>query len=110
MMAMSQTIAIVGGFDNPRSRHLRLLEEAARSVPEIMTNPAPRAMFKGFGDSSLDFRLLAWVHTVDVGLQAQNGLRIAILRKLDQAGIEIPFPQRDVHVYSAGDGAPPTGR
>ena len=89
---------------------MRLLVEAAAEVPEIMKSPAPSAMFRGFGDSSLDFRLLAWVHTVDVGLQAQNGLRIAILRKLDQAGIEIPFPQRDVHVYSAGDGAPPTGR
>ena len=53
---------------------MRLLVEAARDVPEIMTDPAPRALFKGFGDSSLDFRLLAWVQTVDVGLQAQNAL------------------------------------
>jgi small-conductance mechanosensitive channel len=53
---------------------------------------------------------MAWVQTIDVGLQAQNGLRIAILRKLDQAGIAIPFPQRDVHVHSAGDGAPRTER
>lgn len=79
---------------------MRLLEEAAREVPEIMTNPAPLAMFVGFGDSSLNFRLLAWVQTIDVGVQAQNGLRIAILRKLDAAGIPIPFPQRDVHVRS----------
>ena len=49
-----------------------------------------RAMFKGFGDSSLNFTLLAWVATVDVGLQAQNALRIAILRKLESAGIAIP--------------------
>ena len=60
---------------------MRLLVEAARDVPEIMTDPAPRALFKGFGDSSLDFRLLAWVQTVDVGLQAQNALRVAILQK-----------------------------
>jgi small-conductance mechanosensitive channel len=86
---------------------MRLLVEAARDVPEIMTNPAPLAMFKGFGDSSLDFRLLAWVQTVDVGLQAQNGLRVAILRKLDSAGIAIPFPQRDVHIHSADDSPRP---
>ncbi len=84
---------------------MRLLVEAAGDVPEIMTDPAPRAMFKGFGDSSLDFRLLAWVQTVDVGLQAQNALRVAILRKLDKAGIAIPFPQRDLHIHSANDGA-----
>jgi small-conductance mechanosensitive channel len=84
---------------------MRLLVEAARDVPEVMPNPAPLAMFKGFGDSSLDFRLLAWVQSVDVGLQAQNGLRVAILRKLDTAGIAIPFPQRDLHIHSADDGA-----
>jgi len=80
---------------------MRLLVEAAGEVPEIMKSPASAAMFKGFGDSSLDFRLLAWVPTVDVGLQAQNALRVAILRKLDQAGIVIPFPQRDLHIRPA---------
>ena len=82
---------------------MRLLAEAAAGVPEIMTDPAPRAMFKGFSDSSLNFTLLAWVPTVDVGLQAQNALRIAILRKLGAAGIAIPFPQRDPDIRISGD-------
>jgi small-conductance mechanosensitive channel len=68
---------------------MRLLVEAAGDVPEIMTDPAPRAMFKGFGANSLDFTLFAWVPTIDVGVQAQNALRVAIRRKLDQAGIAI---------------------
>ncbi len=88
--------------DSDPEQVMRLLVEAAADVPEIMTNPAPRAMFKGFGDSALNFTLLAWVPTVDVGLQAQNALRVAVLRKLESAGIAIPFPQRDVHVRSAG--------
>jgi potassium-dependent mechanosensitive channel len=79
---------------------MRVLVEAAAEVPEIMTEPAPRAMFKGFGDSSLNFMLLAWVPTLDVGLQAQNALRVAILRKLGAAGIAIPFSQRDPHFHS----------
>ena len=87
---------------------MRLLIEAAGDVPEIMTSPAPRAMFKGFGDKSLNFSLLAWVPTVDVGLQAQNALRVAILRKLESAGIAIP--PRDLHVQAASDaGQPPAG-
>jgi small-conductance mechanosensitive channel len=81
-------------------RVMRLLEEAAREVPEVMSEPAPMAMFQGFGDSSLDFRLLAWVSTIDLGPQAQTALRIAVLRKLEAAGIEIPFPQRDVHLVT----------
>ena len=80
---------------------MRLLVEAAGEVPDITMDPAPRAMFKGFDDSSLNFTLLAWVPTVDVGLQAQNALRVAILRKLAAAGIAIPFPQRDPHVVAA---------
>src|SRR5206468_10645332 len=92
-------------YGSEPERVMRLLVEAASDVPEVMPNPAPLAMFKGFGDSSLDFRLLAWVQTVDVGLQAQNGLRVAILRKLDTAGIAIPFPQRDLHIHSTDDSA-----
>ena len=75
--------------DSEPEQVMRLLVEAAGDVPEIMTDPAPRAMFKGFGANSLDFTLLAWVPTIDVGLQAQNALRVAIRRKLDQAGIAI---------------------
>jgi potassium-dependent mechanosensitive channel len=67
-----------------------VLVEAAGDVPEIMKDPAPRATFKGFGDSSLNFTLLAWVPTIDVGLQAQNALRVAVLRRLNKAGIAIP--------------------
>ena len=81
--------------------------EAAGDVPEIMTDPPPRVMFKGFGDSSLNFSLLAWVPTVDVGLQAQNALRIAILRKLGASGIHIPFPQRDLHIRDEAVGERP---
>jgi small-conductance mechanosensitive channel len=62
-------------------------------------------ILRGFGDSLLNFSLLAWVPTIDVGLQAQNALRVAILRKLERAGVAITFPLRDVHVHSVGDHA-----
>lgn len=63
-------------------------------------------MFKGFSDSALNFTLLAWVRTVDVGLQAQNALRVAILRKLREANIGNPFPQRDLHLQDPSIGEP----
>ena len=55
-----------------------------------MTDPPPLVVFKGFSASSLDFRLLAWVKSIDLGLQAQNALRVAVLRKLDSAGMVKP--------------------
>jgi len=83
---------------------LKLLEGAAANVTEVQKAPPPRALFVGFGDSSLDFRLFAWVESIDIGLQAQNSLRMAVLRALDEAGIEIPFPQRDLHIRYAPPG------
>ena len=91
-------------YGSDPARVLRLLEDAAAEVPEVQKVPPPRALFTGFGDSSLDFRLFAWVESVDIGLQAQNGLRMAILRTLDAAGIAIPFPQRDLHIRYAPAG------
>jgi small-conductance mechanosensitive channel len=89
---------------------LRLLEAAAAGVPEVQKKPPPRALFTGFGQSSLDFRLYAWVETLDVGLQAQNNLRMAVLRALAEARIEIPFPQQELRIRQdtpvAGSAAP----
>lgn len=90
--------------DSEPEEVMRVLVEAAKDVPQIMSNPPPVAAFKGFGDSALNFSLLAWVPTVDVGLQAQNALRVAILRKLQSAGIAIPFPQRDLQIRASSDG------
>jgi small-conductance mechanosensitive channel len=91
-------------YGSDPARILRLLEDAAAEVPEVQKVPPPRALFTGFGDSSLDFRLFAWVESVDIGVQAQNGLRMAILRTLDASGIAIPFPQRDLHIRYAPAG------
>lgn len=88
---------------------LRLLEAAAASVQEVQKKPAPRAQFTGFGQSSLDFRLYAWVESVDVGLEAQNGLRMAILKTLGDAGIEIPFPQQELRIRQLSAAAELTG-
>jgi len=94
-------------YGSDPARVLRLLEGAAADLPDVQKVPPPRALFSGFGDSSLDFRLYAWVESVDIGMQAQNSLRMAVLRALDGAGIEIPFPQRDLHIRYAPDGAGP---
>jgi small-conductance mechanosensitive channel len=101
-------VSVAYGSD-PR-RVLQLLEAAAADVPEVQKVPAPRALFTGFGVSSLDFRLFAWVESLDVGLQAQNGLRVAVLRNLDEAGIEIPYPQRDLHIRYAAPDVPPMAK
>ena len=62
--------------------------------------PEPAALFKGFGDSSLDFELRVWIADFNQGMRVSSELRLAINKALAEAGIEIPFPQRDLHVRS----------
>ncbi len=77
-----------------------LLLQAAADHPEALTTPAPAAYFMGFGDSSLDFVLHVWASRFEQGLALQSALRRAVHRVLGEAGIEIPFPQRDLNLKS----------
>ena len=79
-----------------------LLTEVAVAHPDVLKYPEPKCLFLGFGDSSLDFQLRAWT-TPDNCFQVQSDLRFAIRKALTDAGIEIPFPQRDLHIKAATD-------
>jgi potassium efflux system protein len=61
----------------------------------------PKVLFRGFGDSSLDFELRCFIRLVDRRLDTLSELNFAIERTLREAGIQIPFPQRDLHLRSA---------
>jgi potassium-dependent mechanosensitive channel len=78
---------------------LEILLKVARENTKVIQEPAPRALFLGFGDSSLDFRLLAWAE-LENRLDMESEIKVAINRELKEAGIEIPFPQHDLHIRS----------
>jgi small-conductance mechanosensitive channel len=87
-------------------RVIALLLDAARSTARLLSEPAPEALFKGFGDDSLDFVVRAWTDEgYDQTLSLTSSLGLAIHRRLREAGIEIPFPQRDVHLESVSPAA-----
>ncbi len=91
--------AMVGtAYGSDVDKVLRVLEEVATSNDKLCENPAPRARFRAFGASSLDFELLAWIPD-----PAMRGLRVhemncEIYRRFKAEGIEIPFPQQDVWI------------
>ena len=76
---------------------LDLILMAAMSHEKVLKDPEPRPLFEGFGDSSLNFRLLFWVHFED-GLQTQSDVAIKIYKLFKEHNVEIPFPQLDLHV------------
>jgi potassium efflux system protein len=79
---------------------LKLLREAAASHELVLIKPEPLVYFKGFGDSTLDFELHFWVMQENNGMQITSEVALKAMRLLNDAGIEIPFPQRDLHVRS----------
>ncbi len=83
-----------------------LIVGVAKDNKDVDAHPDPACLFVGFGDSSLDFQLRAWTAESKFTSVASN-LRFAIATKLDEAGIEIPFPQRDLHLRTPDSEAAP---
>lgn len=72
--------------------------------PELVKDPKPVVLLNKFGDSSLDFRLLFWTENFDEWVRIRSEVIFKIYSALKEAGIEIPFPQRDFHLRSIDPG------
>ena len=79
---------------------MEILQQVAAGHPEVLEDPPPEILFRGFGESSLDFEIRAWTESDRGWLVIQSDLGLATSDALRDAGIAIPFPQRDLHVRS----------
>jgi small-conductance mechanosensitive channel len=80
----------------------KLLLEVARDNEDTLKTPEPDVFFAGFGDSSLDFKLIVWTSQfMDRPQPYKSELYFAIFEKFKEHKIEIPFPQRDLHLRSS---------
>jgi small-conductance mechanosensitive channel len=79
---------------------VRSLREVAAEHPEVLKNPAPDVLHIGFGDSAWNMRLRVWLGDSQRHLEVQSEINCAIVRKFQQNRVEIPFPQRDLHIRS----------
>ncbi len=79
---------------------IKLLIDVATSHSGVMRSPEPTAFFLGFGDSALNFELRFWAARQEIWFQLKSDVSIGVNRALREAGVEIPFPQRDLHVRS----------
>jgi small-conductance mechanosensitive channel len=70
--------------------------------PKILDYPVPITLFDGFGDSSLKFRVLFWVH-FEESLSVKSEIGLQIFDALHVAGIEIPIPQRVITMRPESD-------
>lgn len=85
-------------YGSDPARIIELLVTAAKPLKGVSEYPQPRAVFVGFGESSLDFLVRAWTTGEVEWPEVMSNLGVAVNRALNDAGIEIPFPQRDVRL------------
>ncbi|MBD2067253.1 mechanosensitive ion channel [Leptolyngbya sp. FACHB-671] len=74
------------------------LLESARNHPKILSTPQPQVFFKEFGDSSLNFELLVWTAEPSKQVVIKSDLYFRMEALLRQNQVDIPFPQRDLHL------------
>jgi potassium efflux system protein len=93
---MTLPVGVAYGSDVALAR--RLLQTVAEDHPLVLSQPAPIAIFDGFGESSLDFRLHVFLAAIGTRNHVRDELNAAIDAAFRAHGIEIPFPQRDLHI------------
>ncbi len=79
---------------------LKILLSCADLNPTVLTQPHPSALFIMFGDSSLNFELRVWISDINDRMRVLSELNQDIENEFQMADIEIPFPQRDLHLKS----------
>ncbi|MEO0455717.1 MAG: mechanosensitive ion channel domain-containing protein [Cyanobacteria bacterium P01_A01_bin.114] len=76
------------------------LLEAIKRHPEVLLRPEPEVWFQSFGDSALNFEIMVWTGEPRKQFRVRSDLNYAIEASLHHHGIEVPFPQRDLHLRS----------
>jgi potassium-dependent mechanosensitive channel len=91
-------VGVAYGSDVPLV--LRILIEAGKENAVVLDDPAPSPLFRGFGDSSLDFELRVWISDVRDRFRVRSEICQFIDRRFREEEVVIPFPQRDLHLRS----------
>jgi MscS family membrane protein len=104
MAAIRQTIGVGYGTDIEKAKHLLL--GVMETHPGVLQEPAPGVWFTKFGACSLDLFMSCWVASYKDRFRVTDELNVRILKAFREAGIDIPFPQQDVHLYVEDRGGP----
>jgi len=95
---VSVKVSVAYGSDTTKVRDL--LIAIAKAHPEVISDPIPEAYFMEFGADALLFEVFAWTHDVMARRKVMSDLLCEIDRRFREEGIEIPFPQRNLHLQS----------
>jgi len=107
VLRLIMPVGIAYGSNTQLAREV--LTRIVREHPNVLADPAPRILFMGFGESSLDFEARVYIGSIDHYLCTLDDINNAIDQEFRKAGIEIAFPQRDIHIRSNHEALPIVG-
>ncbi len=90
------------GYRSDPDKVRTILLQAAIAHPDVLSQPPPDVIFIDYGDNSLDFALRVWtMNKAHLSAVLKSDLYFDLFRRFTEAGIELPFPQRDLHLRSS---------
>jgi small conductance mechanosensitive channel len=97
---------VVGiSYDSDPEKAIRIIKEALGEFQEISTEPPPRVGIQQFGDSSINIGLRYWIPTREY-FKTLYQVNLAVYKQLKARDIQIPYPQRDIHIVSRSNDGP----
>ena len=101
-------IPVQVSYSDDPEQAMQIMEEAARRCARVLTQPAPVARLMEFGDNGIALEARVWISDPEIGIaNVLSEVNLGIWRGFKEAGITIPFPQRDVHVIATTKHVPP---
>jgi small-conductance mechanosensitive channel len=77
---------------------IEVLEKVALKHPHVLHHPPPQALLTAYGDSSINFELRVWTDELDDWAKIRSDLAVALYDAIQEAGMQFPFPQREVRL------------
>ncbi|WP_353235449.1 mechanosensitive ion channel domain-containing protein [Diaphorobacter ruginosibacter] len=106
-MRFNVTTSIGVGYDSDVAQVRQILADAAKAQKRVLASPEPVAYLANFGTDAIEFSLNFWIGDPAAGVaNVKSDVNIALLKGLRDAGIDIPFPQRVIHLEGAACASP----
>lgn len=95
-------LAVQIGYDSDVEKAMAIMVEVARAHPRVLDTHEPRAFLREFADSGITLELAVWISDPEEGrLNLRSDLNLAIWKRFQAEGIEIPYPHRDIRIINA---------
>jgi small-conductance mechanosensitive channel len=94
------SVPIGVSYDSNLEKVSKLLEEIARMNQEVLVDPAPLVLVSGFGDNAVNIVLRATIAVAEHAGKVKSDLMVEIFRVFQEQKIDMPFPQRELHIRS----------